>query len=344
MKALQLVKYGSAQDSFLTVDIPTPSFTEKEDVLIRVHSFGLNFADVMARKGLYKSSPPLPAVLGYEVVGEVIKVNNIKNKNLVGKRVLCLTRFGGYAEFVKSKDSSVKIIPENLSDGQALSMATQYCTAFLALNKCTDLKVSDTILIHSASGGVGTALTQLAKNKGLKVIGLTRSAHKVEYLTNIGVDVPIITSERDYFSQIKLNPELKKIKAIFNSVGGKTIKRDMGLLDVSGQLVFFGISDRSKYRRGFFFTIYQLLKIGKFHPVKLLLNSQTISGLNLLAIADKNPEQLNLAIEELISLFNVGKLVPFEGNEFKWDEVSKAHSGLEKGNFTGKVYIKVITK
>ena len=344
MKAIQLIKYGSSFNAFKTSEIPTPLLSEKEEVLIKVNAFGLNFADVMARKGLYRAAPDLPAVLGYEIVGKVIKVNDPENEYLIGKRVLCLTRFGGYAEFVKSKKSIIKIIPLSLSDGQALALATQYCTAFLAISSCINLNPLDTILIHSASGGVGSAITQLAKHKNLKVIGLTRSPHKVDYLKQNGVDLPIVTTENDYLSLLKSKSNYANVRAVFNSVGGKTMKKDIKLLDVTGQIVFFGISDRINQKKGFLNTLIQLLKIGKIHPAKLLLNSQTISGLNLLAIADKNPQQLINALEELISLFEENKISPSLGNQFLWNELSSAHEKFEKGELTGKVFVKVDIK
>lgn len=337
MKAIHLVSYGSAKQAFKEANVDIPILIDNEDVLIKVHAFGLNFADIMARKGLYRATPPLPAILGYEVIGEVIKVHDQSHDYLVGKRVLSLTRFGGYAEYVKSNISTIKEVPSIISDGQALALATQYCTAFLALESCSSLKKSDTILIHSASGGVGTAITQLAKLKELKVIGLTRSQNKVEYLKSNGVDIPIVTTNEDYFSKIK--PE--KIQASFNSVGGDTFKKDIQLLDIGGQIVFFGISDRTNQKKGLFFTLLQLFKIGKIHPAKLLLNSQSIQGLNLLALGDKNPQQLNNALEELISLMLENKIKPKANHEFNFNEIVDAHQGVEEGKFIGKVFVKV---
>ena len=337
MKAIHLVKYGPAKQAFKQVEVDIPVLKTKDDVLIKVHAFGLNFADIMARKGLYRATPPLPAILGYEIIGEVINVHDKSHDYLVGKRVLALTRFGGYAEYVKSNIFSVKEIPSSISDGQALALATQYCTAFLAMESCPNLKKSDTILVHSASGGVGTAITQLAKLKELKVLGLTRSPEKVEYLKNNGVDIPIVTSNEDYHSKIKT----KKIQASFNSVGGDTLKKDIKLLDVGGQIVFFGISDRINQKKGLFFTLLQLFKIGKIHPAKLLLNSQSIKGLNLLVLADKNPQQLNNALEELISLMLEDKINPKANHEFDFNEIATAHQGVEEGKFTGKVFVKV---
>ena len=337
MKAIHLVSYGPAKQAFKEAEVDIPVLGGKDDVLIKVHAFGLNFADIMARKGLYRATPPLPAILGYEVIGEIIKVHDQSYDYLVGKRVLALTRFGGYAEFVKSNILSVKEVPSIISDGQALALATQYCTAFLAMESCTSLKKLDTILVHSASGGVGSAITQLAKLKELKVIGLTRSQNKVEYLKSNGVDIPIVTANEDYLSKIKT----EKIQASFNSVGGDTLKKDIQLLDVGGQIVFFGISDRTNQKKGLFYTLLQLFKIGKIHPAKLLLNSQSIQGLNLLALGDKNPQQLNNALEELISLMIENKITPKANYEFNFNEIAAAHQGVEEGKFTGKVFVKV---
>ncbi len=124
MKAIHLVSCGSAKQAFKEANVDIPILIDNEDVLIKVHAFGLNFADIMARKGLYRATPPLPAILGYEVIGEVIKVHDQSHDYLVRKRVLSLTRFGGYAEYVKSNISTIKEVPSIISDGQALALAT----------------------------------------------------------------------------------------------------------------------------------------------------------------------------------------------------------------------------
>lgn len=341
MKAIQLIKYGSSKDSFLSKNVPLPILVNKDDVLIKVHAFGINFADIMARKGLYKASPALPAVLGYEVVGIVEKTKNSQYKNLIGKRVLALTRFGGYAEYAVTSALALIEIPNTLKNGIALALATQYCTALLAVKK-TSLQKDDLVLIHSASGGVGTALTQLVKQKGCKIIGLTRSESKIPYLKSNGVDFPIDTSKKDYKLQIQQIFPNQKITSIFNSVGGKTFKKDIQLLENGGTLIFFGISDRINQKKGLFQTLLQMLKIGKIHPALLILKSQTIVGLNLLEIADKKPQQLLEALKELVTLRNRNVIKPIAFNKFTWEEISKAHYGMENAQFTGKTYINII--
>ena len=339
MKAIQVVKYGDASTSFQIANIEEPTLTNSHDVLIKVDSSGINFADVMARRGLYRAAPPLPAVLGYEVVGEVVKVKDPINNNFLGKRVLAMTRFGGYAELAVSTIMGLQEIPKELDNGAALALATQYCTAHYALNVQMNLFQGDTVLIHAASGGVGTALTQLAKLKGCRVIGLTRSEKKVSYLNKMGVDFPIVTSNKDYVLEVQRQIGIKKVDAIFNPVGGKTVKKDISLLNSGGKLVFFGISDRMKKRKGSLNTIFQLLKIGKIHPAMLLLNSHSLIGVNLLKIAEDKPEIISRSLKELINLVVNGEITPVADHSFNYSDIAQAHSGLEKGMFTGKSFI-----
>ena len=169
----------------------------------------------------------------------------------------------------------------------------------------TALEKNDLVLIHSASGGVGTALTQLLKQKGCKIIGLTRSDSKMAYLKDNGVDFPIDTTKNDYNLQIQEEFPNKKVKGIFNSVGGKTFKKDMQLLDNIGTLVFFGISDRTNQKKGLFPTLLQMFKIGKIHPALLLLNSQSIIGVNLLKIAENKPKIIQHTGSPMVFLVRV---------------------------------------
>ena len=343
MRVIQLIKYGDAHTAFKTKEVPIPQLISSDNILIKVQAFGINFADVMARKGLYRAAPNLPAILGYEVVGIVEKVNSNYNEYLIGKRVLAMTRFGGYAEYSLASSKGIIEIQDQVPNGHALALATQYCTAHIAIEK-TNLKNNDFVLVHSATGGVGTALTQLAKLKKCQIIGLTGTSSKKPYLKINGVDFPINHENNNYSKKVLDVTNGQKISAIFNSVGGHTFKKDLELLDIDGHLVFFGISDRIKSRKGIINTLFQMMKIGKIHPAKLILNSQSINGLNLLEIADKKPEQIQNSLKELISLYMKNKISPTAENEFHWDQISDAHYGLENSKFVGKVYINVINQ
>ena len=194
MKAIFLTKYGKDKDNFEIREIEKPVL-EKGEVLIECEGFGLNYADVMARQGLYKGAPPLPCVLGYDVVGKVVEVSEKENSSWVGKRVVGLTRFGGYAQFAKTKITAITEIPQELSIAEATAIATQYCTAYYASQYITNLHKGDKVLIHAAAGGVGTALTQIAKAKECQVYGLTSSVDKFDYLKQNGVDLELFLKE-----------------------------------------------------------------------------------------------------------------------------------------------------
>ena len=227
MKAAVLTAKGDASKAFQIKEVPKPRPKDLE-VLIEVEAFGLNFADVMARRGLYNDAPPLPSVLGYDVVGEVVEAVCDNGKKLLVKRVVAMTRFGGYAEYAKTDVSGLAVISKNLEAVKASALATQYCTAYYGAMECTNLFEGDRVLIHAAAGGVGTAITQLAKLRGCEVIGLTSKEEKIEYLKNNGVDHPINISKGDYIDQIKKISN-EKMDVIFNSVGGKTYKKDIDI-------------------------------------------------------------------------------------------------------------------
>ena len=224
MKGATLVRKGDALKAFEIREHKEPVLREI-DVLIEVEAFGLNFADVMARNGLYKAAPPMPSLLGYDVVGKVVKSGSDQGSYLIGKRVVAMTRFGGYAELAATDHRACAVIPEDMDPAKAAALATQYCTAYHAAYECVSLFEGDKVLIHAAAGGVGTALTQLAKLKGCEVFGITSSDKKVDYLKSNGVDHPIVLSKGDYVDQIRAIAG-NDIMVAFNSVGerlsGKT--------------------------------------------------------------------------------------------------------------------------
>lgn len=204
MKAVVLKQKGSAEQAFEIQEINTPSIQNSEEVLIKVEAFGLNYADVMARMGLYREAPPMPSVIGYEVVGIVESVGNENNNDLIGKRVVAFTRFGGYAEFAISYTYGLVEI-EDMDAGKALSIATQYVTAYYMSHVATNLFPGDNVMIHAGAGGVGTALIQLCKLKGCTVFANAGADNKLEYIKQQGADYAINYRKEDYAEVIKMS-------------------------------------------------------------------------------------------------------------------------------------------
>ncbi|MCP4457404.1 MAG: zinc-binding dehydrogenase [Cytophagales bacterium] len=337
MKALTLTKYGSAKSAFEEQDLPTPSPQEGE-VLIHVEAFGLNFADVLARLDLYQEAPNIPCVLGYEVVGTVEKVGSGVEESIIGTRVTAFTRFGGYAEYAVTKAAGLAEIGD-MGAGKATALATQYCTAWYMACDRAFLRKGDAVLVHSAAGGVGTALTQILKQKGCVVFGTTGSDEKIQYLKDNGVDHPINYKTQDYAKEISKISD-KKITTSFNAVGGKSFKKDMKLITEGGTVFTFGAASRAGKSGGFLANIGLLFSMGFTHPLFLLMQSKSIIGVNMLNVGDQQPEVLKGCIEGVVQWAKDGKLNPIVGKSYPSSELAQAHDDLENGNTTGKIVVK----
>jgi NADPH:quinone reductase-like Zn-dependent oxidoreductase len=337
MKAVLLKKYGDASSAFSYEEIAEPKLGN-DQVKIKVEAFGLNFADVMARKGLYADAPKLPAVLGYEVVGKVMEQGAAVKQNFIGKRIVGFTRFGGYAEMAVTSELAIVEVDENDDAGKLLALATQYCTAYYAAFMATTVQKEDVVLQHAAAGGVGTALTQLCNLRGAKVIGLTGSDSKKEYLVKNGCVDVINYKKEDYTAVIK--SKYKKIDISFNSVAGSTFKKDLRLLNFGGRLVCYGAAERMDGKFGFLSTVGLVMRMGRVIPVKLLMQSQSLVGVNMLRIADHKPGILKTCMEDVYKLFKEGKIHPQVGSAYPVSEIAIVHKKFEKGETTGKLVMK----
>ncbi len=338
MKAAVLTKTGAADKAFEIREVDQPTIDGLE-VLIKVEAFGLNFADVMARNGLYQDAPPLPSILGYDVVGEVVATATEEAKHLVGKRVVAMTRFGGYAEYAKTDYRACAVISNSLSATKAAALATQYCTAYYAAYECTNVYDGDYILIHAAAGGVGTALTQLCKHKGCTIFGTTGSDVKFDYLKANGVDHPINYRKNDYEREVKELGGGRLLDVAFNSVGGTTFKKDFKLLEKGGKSVIYGAAERSGKKGGAIATLGLAWNFGLLSPIQLLMHSKGVIGINMLRIADHRPLVLKRCLEEVVDMTEKGILDPSEGGTFTIDQIGEAHAYLESRKSTGKIAV-----
>src|SRR5215831_21156835 len=185
MREAVISRHGPA-DVFELRERPDPTPGDGE-VRIRVRASGINFADVLARLGIYPDAPKPPMVVGYEVAGVVDVVGRGVTSIHPGDRVVALTRFGGYADVVSVPAAQVYRFPDRLSDAEAAAVPVTYLTAAVALYKMANVTAGETVLIHNAGGGVGIAATQLARLRRATVIG-TASPGKHDALRSFGVD------------------------------------------------------------------------------------------------------------------------------------------------------------
>ncbi len=338
MKAVFLVKKGHSSQAFEIRNIDKPEIKEKDDVLIKVEAFGLNYADVMARNGQYREAPPMPSVLGYEVVGIVEAVGSEKDEGMIGKRVVGFTRFGGYAEYALSKNIGITEI-EDMPAGKALCIATQYVTAYYMAVHATNLFEGDKVLVHAGAGGVGTALIQLCKLKGCTVFTTAGSDSKIEYVKSQGADHAINYRKNDYENEVNRMTGSERLEVTFNPIAGSTFKKDFNLIGSGGRVILFGGSELSGKKWGILSGLNFIRKMGFRLAIGLMMRSKSIIGVNMLKIGDNKPAVLQKCLIEVTKLIKDGKLNPHVGASFPVDQIAEAHELLESRRSIGKVIV-----
>ncbi len=338
MKAAFLVKYGRASQAFEIREAAQP-VPGAQQALIRVEAFGLNFADVMARLGLYKAAPPLPSILGYDVVGTVVTCGPDVKSVQPGDRVVALTRFGGYAEYTIAAEEALGKISEEMAPGVATALSTQYCTAYFLAFEMANLQSGDQILIHAAAGGVGTALVQFARHKNCEIFGTCSSSEKINFLRENQVDHPINYKDVDFVEAVGEVIGDGGLDVIFDPLGGKSIKKGYRLLGAGGRILCYGVSSMNQ-ARSIFGKLRVLAEFGIYHPVQFLKNSRGMIGVNMLSIADKKAAKINRILRNVIQLAEEGILRPHVGGEFSVNQLSEAHDFLESRRSMGKIIVK----
>jgi NADPH2:quinone reductase len=336
MQAIYLVRKGSPFEAFETREISVP-IPKAGEIQIRVEGFGLNFADVLARRGLYPDAPPMPCVLGYDVVGEVTEIAPDVTQFKPGDRVTAMTHFGGYAEYAVAPSLLSAPISDKMPAGEATALTVQYCTAYFAAAESVNLYPGDKVLIHAAAGGVGTALLQFCKYKKCEIFATAGSDAKLDMLKKAGADHVINYGKEDFSERIKEITGRKGIQVIFDSIGGKTTRKGFRLLTPGGNLVIYGAASFSG--KNIFGKINNLLAFGFFHPLNIMASSKTITGINMLKIALHKPAAFKRCLDNVVKLYDEGVFKPLVGGVFPASEIGKAHELLEKRLTSGKITV-----
>jgi NADPH2:quinone reductase len=336
-RAAFLIKNGPAAEAFEWRDITMPQ-PKPNEVLIEASSFGLNFADVLARNGLYREAPPLPSIIGYDMTGRVTAVGENVDKKWLHKRVAALTRFGAYATHVCTPITGIAEIPEEMPDVEACALGTQYATAYYSARYVQNCRKGEKVLVHAALGGVGTALIQLLQDSGCEIFATVGSDEKKAALEKRGVKTFNYKTE-DYETGITAALGGDKLDVSFNSIAGSTFKKDMRLLGSGGRLVLYGFAERSGKSGGKWATMKLLWSMGLLMPILLLAKSKSIIGVNMLKVGDHRAHIIQECMEQLVELWKQGKIKPINGGVFSKEELSKAHHALETRQIQGKAII-----
>src|SRR5262249_3813345 len=236
-------RYG-APDVLMARDVPSSSPNAGE-VRIAVRAAGVNFADVLARVGLYPDAPKPPLVVGYEVAGMVGAVGGGVTRFSLGDRVVAPTRFGGYASEVVVHQGYVFPFHVDLSDAEAAALPVNYLTALIALYRMANIVAGETVLIHGAGGGVGIAAIQLARLRRATVIG-TASSSKHDTLRSLGVEHLVDYRTADVAREVRRITGDRGVDVVLDPLGGQSFATSYRLLAPLGRLVMYGVSAISR--------------------------------------------------------------------------------------------------
>jgi NADPH:quinone reductase-like Zn-dependent oxidoreductase len=320
MRAVVITEQGEP-DVLEVRDWPEPEVGAGQ-VAVDVAAAGVNFADVMARIGLYPDAPEPPCVVGYEVAGTVAEVGAGVEGVEVGQRVFSGTRFGGYAERVVIPASHAVPLPAGMSFEQATAIPVNYATAWAGLIRYGGLWPGERVLIHAAAGGVGIAATHIAREQGAEVWG-TASAAKHDAIRSFGVEHAV-----DY-RQEGWEEGLPGFDVVLDGVGGSNFKTSYDLLRPGGRLVAIGSAG----------VVSGDVKMPRFRIMDQMFESKSVVGVNVLRLWDNWDSQEMPWVEPLSELLERGSLQPVVAETFSFDRAPEAHRMLVERRNVGKVVL-----
>jgi NADPH:quinone reductase-like Zn-dependent oxidoreductase len=332
MRVVVITKHGGPEVLELQ-ERPDPAMTPGH-VRIEVAAAGVNFADTMARTGLYPDAPKPPMVVGYEVAGTVREVASDVTDVAVGDRVMAGTKFGGYASELVVPAANVLALPDRLTFEQGAAIPVNYATGWAALLGYGSLREGERVLIHAAAGGVGIAGTQIAKRHGAIVHG-TASAHKHERIRSFGVDEAHDYRRRGWDRGLRGSFDL-----VLDPIGGASFRRSYRLLRTGGRLVAYGASSlQPGERRRLHQAAPQAMRMWRgFDLIKQMSDSKSVIGLNMLRLWERYGP-VGPWSEPLDALIADGTIEPVVSDAVPFAAASDAHRLLAERRNVGKVVL-----
>ena len=346
MHAMVVRRYGPPEVlEWREVPDPNPGAGQ---VVIRVKAVGINFADILARLGVYSGTPKPPFVPGLELAGEIEEVGG-RTEDVgtastpalkAGSRVAALTRFNAYAERVVVDSSQAFPIPDAMSFEEAAAIPVNYLTAWQSMFEMGNLRAGDRILITSAAGGVGVAAVQLARARGLITFG-TAGPAKQDFLQQIGVDHPIDYTRENFLDVVRrVVPE--GIEMAFDAVGGKSYAQSYKCLGPMGRLVVYGFSTvvGPKGKLSYLHAAKEMLQTPRFKPLELIDRNIAVIGVHMGKLGKKSGIMKG-QLEEIFRMYHTGQVKPVIGKSFALAEAAAAHRYIHERKNVGKVVLMV---
>ena len=302
MRAAVLTSVGGP---FALRDVPEPS-ADGGRVLVRVHAAGVNFADVLVRRGRYPQMPELPAVLGSEIAGELED----------GTRVMAFTSGGGgYAEVAAVDRAQVVPLPDDASFAEGASFLLTFLTAYIPLTRQVRVRPGTIVLVYAGAGGVGTATIQVARALGARVVAAVGSAEKLDVCRELGAEEAYVYADL---------PEDLQVDVVVDPVGGELFAASFARLRPLGAVVAIGSAAGAW---------------AEIEPARLVGRNVGLYGFYLGRLLRLDPELVGTAVGELLGLWHTGGLRPLVGAELPLDEVERAHELVESRKSVGKVVL-----
>lgn len=304
-----------------TIDTPTPG---EGQVLVRILASAANFPDVLMCRGEYQVKPELPFTPGREVCAEVIATGPGVTRAASGDRVIGLTTlpYGGFSEIALMDQTIVHQAPKSLDNAQASCLFIGYQTGWFGLHRLARIQPGETLLVHAASGGVGSAAIQLGKAAGARVIGVVGGSAKAEYARRLGADVVIDRKSEDFVEVVKAETDGRGADVIFDPVGGDTYARSTKCIAFEGRIIVVGFAG------------------GEIQTAKLnhaLVKNYSILGIHWGLYNTKNPQAVDACHAELTKLADSGAIEPFVSERVELDGVTAGVQRLADGETVGRV-------
>ena len=333
MKAL-LVEKWQPFENLKVKEHPIPK-PKKHEYLIKIRAAGLSFATNLVVQGKYQVKPPLPFIPGTEIAGEIASTGNDQKQFFQGQRVCAVVDYGGLAEYACAHVTNIFPIPDKLSYEKAITFTNTYATSLAALSwhHLLNLKENQTLLVHGATGGVGSAAVEIAKAQGVRVIAAVSSPKKIESAEAFGADHVILNKPASFKSKIMALTNNKGVDAVFDPIGGDIFLESIRCLKPEGRIAPIGFASGN---------------IPSIPANLLLIKNITVCGLNMglyfgWGPVDRREEykpKMDQLMEQLFGLYLTGKINPLISNTFELSEASEAMNLILGQKTIGRISIK----
>ena len=310
--------------AYETVVIPEP---KADEVLVKVHAFGINRPDILQRQGLYPMPKGVTPVPGLEVAGEVVAVGSDVNQFKVGDKVCGLTNGGGYAEYCVVPESQTLNIPEGVSFVQAAAIPETFFTVWANVFQMGKAKAGETVLVHGGTSGIGTTALMLCKSLGIKTFATAGSDEKIQSISHLTTGINYKT--QDFEQVINEATDNAGVDVILDMVGAPYLERNLNLLRRDGRLVYIAFLGGAKAKE---------VKLGQ-----IMMKRLTITGSTMRARTTAEKAKIAQDLKTHVApLWAKGECLPMIYQTFKFDQIQEAHTAMDTGEHIGKIVVEVI--